>query len=86
MLREGFSPLLQLLGVLQLHLPPKSYRGYVYRDNGKENGNYCIIAPYRDNGKENGNYCIIGLYRDNGKENGNYYILGFYRESLRLRL
>ena len=29
---------------------------------------------YRDNEKENGNYCsILGLYRDNGKENGNYY-------------
>ena len=37
-----------------------------YRDNGKENGNYCsILGLYRDNGKENGNCCsILGLYRD----------------------
>ena len=33
-----------------------------------------ILGLYRDNGKENGNYySILGLYRDNGKENGNYY-------------
>ena len=50
----------------------------LYRDNGKENGNYYnILGLYRDNGKENGNYYnILGLYRDNGKENGNYH-LGF---------
>ena len=43
-----------------------------------------ILGLYRDNGKENGNYCLgfrvlgisLGLYRDNGKENGNY-CLGF---------
>ena len=30
---------------------------------------------YRDNGKEHGNYYnILGLYWDNGKENGNYYL------------
>ena len=56
----------------------------VYRDNGKENGNYYIIigyiiGVYRDNGKENGNYYIIigyriGVYRDNGKENVHYYL------------
>ena len=38
------------------------------------------MGLYRDNGKENGNYYIDfrvwGLYRNNGKENGNYY-LGF---------
>ena len=26
------------------------------------------LSPYRDNGKENGNYCsVLGLYGDNGK-------------------
>ena len=38
-----------------------------------------ILGLYRDNGKENGNYrgnrdhigIMLGLYRDNGKENGN---------------
>ena len=34
-----------------------------------------ILGLYRDNGKENGNYrdygVYSGLYRDNGKENGN---------------
>ena len=43
----------------------------LYRDNGKENGNYHIIV-----------FCYIivlwntgymGLYGDNGKYNGNYY-------------
>ena len=35
------------------------------------------VCVYRDNGKENGNYySTMGLYRDNGKENGNYYGLG----------
>ena len=33
----------------------------LYRDNGKENGNYYTIIGY-----------TMGLYRDNGKENGNY--------------
>ena len=44
-----------------------------------------ILGLYRDNGKENGNYYnglyrgYMGVYRDNGKENGNYYsILGVY--------
>ena len=32
-----------------------------------------IWGLYRDNGKEHGNYySILGLYRDNQKENGNY--------------
>ena len=32
-----------------------------------------ILGLYKDNGKENGNYySILGLYKDNGKENGNY--------------
>ena len=36
----------------------------LYRDNGKENGNYySILGLYQG---------ILGLYRDNGKENGNY--------------
>ena len=38
--------------------------GYImglYRDNGKENGNYCNIIRY-----------MMGLYWDNGKEIGNY--------------
>ena len=35
--------------------------GAIYRDNGKENGNYYSIigdigAIFRDNGKEHGNY------------------------------
>ena len=39
---------------------------------------------YRDNGKENGNYYIVYwgyigvlevLYRDHGKQNGNYHIV-----------
>ena len=34
----------------------------LYRDNRKENGNYCNILGY-----------ILGLYKDNRKENGNYY-------------
>ena len=43
-----------------------------------------ILGLFKDNGKENGNYynglyryCrgYIGLCRDNGKENGNYYII-----------
>ena len=38
----------------------------LYRDNGKENGNYYIAQKY--------NYSVLGLYRDNGKENGNHYI------------
>ena len=48
-------------------LEPYYYNG-LYRDNGKENGNFCsILGLYRDNGKENGNFCsILGLYRDNG--------------------
>ena len=33
----------------------------VYRDNGEENGNYCLIGY------------ILGFFRDNGEENGNYY-------------
>ena len=51
-----------------------------------------ILGLYRDNGKENGNYynglyrfyrLILGLYWDNGRENGNYcnsvgYIMGLY--------
>ena len=39
-----------------------------------------ILGVYRDNGKENGNYYSrLGLYGDNGKENGNYYSrLGLY--------
>ena len=50
--------------------------GYIlglYRENGKENGNYyIIIGLYRE---------IFGLYWENGKENGNYYIIiGLYRE------
>ena len=39
------------------------YKG-LYRDNGKENGNYYL------------GFRVLGLYRDNGKENGSYY-LGF---------
>ena len=31
----------------------------LYRDNGKENGNYCSILDYS----------ILGLYGDNGKQN-----------------
>ena len=56
-----------------------------------------ILGLYRDNGKENGNYYnrlfwnhkvyigdILGLYRENGKENGNYHITGLYRVILGL--
>ena len=33
-----------------------------------------ILGLYRDNGKDNGNYYgILGLYMDDGKDNGNYY-------------
>ena len=48
----------------------------LYRNNGKENGNYySVLGLYRDNGEENGNYySMLGLSGDNGKENGNYYI------------
>ena len=60
----------------------------LYRDNGKENGNY---KDYRDCNRVYWGYigimekkietiriigimirCILGLYRDNGKENGNH--------------
>ena len=46
-----------------------------------------ILGLYRDDGKENGNYSSIlglylGLYRNSGKEYGNYYsILGLYRNN-----
>ena len=48
----------------------KVYWGYLYRDNGKENGNHYHY---------NRVYGSKGLYRDNGKENGNYYnnIIGY---------
>ena len=39
----------------------------LYRDNGKENGNYYSIMGY-----------ILGLYGDNGKENGSYYSIMVY--------
>ena len=57
------------------------YRG-IFRDNGTENGNYCIIIGnigvmyelYKNNGQEHGNcYIIIG---NNGKEHGNCYSKG----------
>ena len=35
----------------------------LYRDNGKQNGNYYSIIGY-----------ILWFYWDNGKENGNYYL------------
>ena len=59
--------------------PPVGVMLGLYRDNGKENGNYySILGLFWDTGKENGNYCsLLGLYRDTGKENGKYYsILG----------
>ena len=38
---------------------------------------YGFRIIYRDNGKENGNYDnMLGVYRGNGKENGSHY-LGF---------
>ena len=50
------------------------FGGWVFWDNGKENGKYYL--GFRDNGKENGNYySISGVYRDNGKENGNSYVV-----------
>ena len=54
----------------------------LFRDNGKENGNYCsMLGLDWANGKENGSYySMLGLHWDNGKENGNYFsILGVYR-------
>ena len=48
----------------------RGYRDYIgdiwglCRDNGTENGNYCIIVGY-----------ILGLFRDDGKDNGNYYLV-----------
>ena len=49
------------------------YRSYIgiYRDNGKEHGNYYIIIRLN-----------IGIYRDNGKETSYYYV-GFRDPSLR---
>ena len=44
----------------------------LYRDSGRENGNYYSLGLYGDN---SGNYYKLGFYRDNGKENGNYYNL-----------
>ena len=43
---------------------------------------YSLLGLYRDNGKEHGNYhSILGLYRDTGKDHGNYYsISGLYRK------
>ena len=45
--------------------------GGLYRDNGKENGNYYngLYRIYWDD---------IGLYMDNEKENGNYHIIMGY--------
>ena len=41
---------------------------------------YSILGLYRDNGKEHGNYygiyvigSFLGFFRDNGHENGSYY-------------
>ena len=51
----------------------------LYRDNGKENGNYYnILEFYRDNGKENGSY-YLGFRVQ--KKNGNCYN-GLYRDSI----
>ena len=39
------------------------------------------LGLYRDNGKEHGNYFMVyigiyfGLYRDNGQERGNYFMV-----------
>ena len=55
----------------------------LYRDNGKENGNYeSVLGFYWDNGKENGNYySILRLKRDNEKRYGHYYsMLGLYKD------
>ena len=43
------------------------YRGHigVYRDNGKDNGNYHDIGLYRGH---------RGFFRDNRKYNGNYSV------------
>ena len=54
----------------------------LYRDNGKDNGNYCYII-YK---VILGCVAVILEYWDNGKENGNYYIIiayiqGLYRDS-----
>ena len=42
----------------------------LYRDNGKENGNYKDYRGYRDHI----GYSILELFWDNGKENVNYHI------------
>ena len=63
--------MLRLQGLPRISTEPRFHIGVIhglYRDNGKENGNY---------------YSILGSYRDNGKLNGNYYsimgyALGFY--------
>ena len=47
----------------------------LYRENGKENGNYRDYRDYRDYI----GYSILGLYRENGKENGNYNMNIIYR-------
>ena len=36
------------------------------------------MGLYRDNGKENGNYYLIRLHRYSGKENGGSYVIGLY--------
>ena len=61
----------------------------IYRDNGKENGNYhnigFILGLYweyigiMEKNMETRLYIgvMLGTYRDNGKENGNYHNIGF---------
>ena len=59
------------------HEELKKLPQWLYRDRGKENGNYYVVywGLDRDNGQENGKYCLVywALYRDNGKEHENYY-------------
>ena len=67
-------------------------RGEDYAGTEKFRFNRYILGLYRDSGKENGNYrdyrgykgiigVILGLYRDSGKENGNYYN-GLHRDCI----
>ena len=48
----------------------------LYRDNGKQNGNYySVLGIFLGSWKKEWNYYdILGSYRNDGKENGSYYL------------
>ena len=53
-------------GHINLHDGIVTIQG-LYRDDGKEDGNYRYI------------YGIIGTYKNHGKDKGSYHIIGLYR-------